>query len=230
MDTKHSKASPRPIRSYVIRSGRLTSSQRSALEEHAKDYLVNYVDSVLPIDFLFENPADTVLEIGFGMGDSLLEMAQQSPEKNFLGIEVHLPGIGKTLQGIANSRLQNLKLINHDAKEVLENCIENDTLARLQIYFPDPWHKKRHNKRRLIQADFVELLVSRLKTGGELHLATDWQPYAEHMLEVLEANKALINAAGEGNYADSSRRPQTKFERRGLKLGHGVWDLIFRKD
>jgi tRNA (guanine-N7-)-methyltransferase len=229
METNQSKSGPRPIRSFVIRSGRLTSSQRKAMEAYGKDYLIDYQDAPLPIAHVFANQADTVLEIGFGMGDSLLEMAQQSPDKNFLGIEVHLPGIGKVLQGIANAGLQNLQLINYDAKEVLENCIENESFTRIQIYFPDPWHKKRHNKRRLIQPDFVELLMSKLKPAGELHLATDWQPYAEHMLEVLDSNNGLKNSAGAGNYADASQRVQTKFERRGLKLGHGVWDLIFVK-
>ena len=217
----------RPIRSYVIRAGRLTTSQQKALETYSADYVVDYKPEPLETESLFGNAQPVIVEIGFGMGSSLLTMAKNHPDRNFLGIEVHKPGIGKLLMGIAEDGVANIRVINHDAREVMEHCFVNQSLDGIQIFFPDPWHKKRHNKRRLIQAGFVALLVSRLKPGGMLHLATDWQPYAEQMLEVLEANPALINSAGAGNYATPGDRPTTQFEQRGRKLGHGVWDLRF---
>ena len=219
----------RPIRSYVIRGGRLTTSQQKALETHSADYVVDYKPEPLDTGSLFGNDHPVIIEIGFGMGDSLLTMAKNHPDRNFLGIEVHKPGIGKLLLGIAADDITNIRVINHDAREVMEQCCVDQSLDGIQIFFPDPWHKKRHNKRRLIQAGFVELLVSRLKSGGMLHLATDWEPYAEQMLAVLEANPALINSAGTGNYATPGDRPTTKFEQRGRKLGHGVWDLRFTR-
>ncbi|MEZ5490023.1 MAG: tRNA (guanosine(46)-N7)-methyltransferase TrmB [Gammaproteobacteria bacterium] len=219
----------RPIRSYVIRGGRLTTSQQKALETLSADYVVDFRPEPLDKESLFGNAHPVIVEIGFGMGDSLLAMAKNHPERNFLGIEVHKPGIGKLLLGIASDDIANIRVINHDAREVIERCFVNQSLDGIQIFFPDPWHKKRHNKRRLIQAGFVELLVSRLKAGGKLHLATDWEPYAEQMLEVLEANQALINSAGPGNFATPGDRPTTKFEQRGRKLGHGVWDLHFTR-
>ena len=164
------------------------------------------------------------------MGDSLLELARQNPDANFIGIDVHRPGVGKLLHGVVEHKLGNIKIICHDAKEVLENCFEVDSIDRLLIFFPDPWPKKRHNKRRLVQADFIDCVSQRLKTGGEIHLATDWQAYAEQMMEVLECNKNLSNVCGNNSYWSASDRPVTKFERRGTKLGHGVWDLLFRKD
>lgn len=219
----------RPIRSYVIRGGRLTTSQQKALEAHSADYVVDFKPEPLNTESLFGNAHPVIVEIGFGMGDSLLTMAKNHPDRNFLGIEVHKPGIGKLLLGIAGDGVANIRIINHDAREVIGRCFVNRSLDGIQVFFPDPWHKKRHNKRRLIQAGFVELLASRLKPGGMLHLATDWEPYAGQMLEVLEANPALINSAGTGNYATPGDRPTTKFEKRGRKLGHGVWDLHFTR-
>jgi tRNA (guanine-N7-)-methyltransferase len=219
----------RPVRSYVIRSGRLTTAQSQALENHADDFVIDYRPEPIDLARLFGNQHDTIVEIGFGMGDSLLEMAVAHPERNYIGVEVHRPGIGKLLLGINREKLANLRIINHDAREVMEHCFQDRSLAGVQIFFPDPWHKKRHHKRRLIQPDFIRLLVNKLRAGGRLHLATDWQPYAEQMLEVLEDEPDLINLAGPGNFSATGERPPTRFEKRGRKLGHGVWDLQFSR-
>ena len=221
--------SKRPVRSYVIRSGRLTESQRKAIESYWDDYVIEFNNQALDLNSLFPQLAPVSLEIGFGMGSSLLTMAHQEPDKNFLGIEVHRPGIGKVLHEIESLGLKNLKLICHDATEVIEQNILDNSLERILILFPDPWPKKRHNKRRLVQTEFVEKLTSKLQPEGLLHLATDWQPYAEQMLEVLEASANLINHNGAGCYWQNPERPPTKFEARGKRLGHGVWDLLYRK-
>jgi tRNA (guanine-N7-)-methyltransferase len=163
------------------------------------------------------------------MGDSLLEMAQQDPTANFLGIEVHRPGVGKLLHGITEHQVKNLKIICHDATEVIADCFPEQSIDNILVFFPDPWPKKRHHKRRIIQPGFVSLLSSRLKQGGHLHLATDWEQYAEHMMEVLEQETTLSNAFGKGKYYEDPARPQTKFENRGRRLGHGVWDLLFKR-
>ena len=220
----------RPIRSYVIRSGRLTDSQRHALDNYAQDYLIEFDGGLLKLDHLFPRDSRLIVEIGFGMGDSLLEMAKQDPDSNFLGIEVHPPGVGKLLQGIANEKLSNLKIVCHDAKDVIEHCIEDGAIEKILIFFPDPWPKKRHNKRRLVQTEFIEMILTKLKVDGEVHLATDWQAYAEHMMEVMQGIEGLRNANGDNNYWPSPDRPTTKFENRGIRLGHGVWDLLFRKN
>jgi tRNA (guanine-N7-)-methyltransferase len=179
---------------------------------------------------VFGRRAETVLEIGFGMGHSLVAMAAAAPDKNFIGIEVHGPGIGACLLEAESRGVDNLRLYQHDAVEVLRDSIAADSLATVQIFFPDPWHKKRHHKRRLIQPEFVELLRSRLQLGGILHLATDWQPYAEHILEVLSKASNWRNLAGEKGYVPRPlERPLTKFEQRGERLGHGVWDLKFER-
>ena len=219
----------RPIRSFVIRGGRLTDSQRKAIETYWQEYVIDFHGQQLDVDALFERPAPLTIEIGFGMGDSLLEMAANSPEQNFLGIEVHKPGVGKLLHGIAERGLTNLRVICHDAKEVLTQGLADASVQRILIFFPDPWHKKRHNKRRLVQPEFISQLTDKLASGGRLHLATDWEPYAEHMLEVLEADPVLINSNGEGQFWAAPERPETKFERRGQRLGHGVWDLLYHK-
>tara|TARA_B110000858_G_scaffold198464_1_gene265337 strand:- start:4466 stop:5179 length:714 start_codon:yes stop_codon:yes gene_type:complete len=223
-----SEEDKRPIRSYVIRSGRLTDSQRKAIESYWGKYVIEFNNTPLDPSSLFEKPQKLTVEIGFGMGDSLLEMAKQSPDQNFLGIEVHQPGVGKLLNGIAENQLTNIKLICHDAREILETGLPDHCIDRLLLFFPDPWHKKRHNKRRLVQAEFIELLLKKLNTAAELHFATDWQAYAEHMMEVLEANPCLENTLGAKNYWPEPDRPVTKFEKRGQRLGHGVWDLRFR--
>ena len=214
----------------MIRSGRLTDSQRKAIDQHWRSYVVEYRPELLPLNSLFTAENPLIVEIGFGMGDSLLELAQQIPDANFIGIDVHRPGVGKLLHGIAEHKLSNLKIICHDAKEVLEHCFETDSIDRLLVFFPDPWPKKRHHKRRLIQPDFIDCVSRRLKPGGEIHLATDWQDYLEQMVEVLESNKALSNAFGNNSYWTASDRPVTKFERRGKQLGHDVWDLLYRKN
>ena len=221
--------SKRPIRSYVIRSGRLTTSQRKALEDYWKLYVLEFQNKIFELDSIFEQSNNLVVEIGFGMGDSLLEMAATNPQQNYLGIEVHKPGIGKLLHGVASDDLRNIKIVCHDAREVLSSCLLDNSIQQVQIFFPDPWPKKRHTKRRLIQAEFIQLLVGKLKAGGTIHLATDWQAYAEHMMEVLQSNNQLQNCEGEDCYWANPKRPGTKFENRGRKLGHGVWDLLFTK-
>jgi len=219
----------RPIRSFVVRSGRLTPSQQQALEDWWPVYGLEDTRGPLDAEAVFGRHAPLVFEIGFGMGDSLAEQAQCHPEKDFIGVEVHRPGVGKLLREIHQRELHNLRIYCHDATEVLQHCIADNSLDTVQIFFPDPWHKKRHHKRRLIQQELVQRLVTKLAEGGRLHLATDWQNYAEHMMEVLSANNSLVNTAGPGNYATDTDRPVTKFQRRGQRLGHGVWDLLFEK-
>lgn len=228
--SKNNSEQLRPIRSYVIRSGRLTDSQRKALENYSQQHVIEYLGEPIQLDSVFPKKSRLVVEIGFGMGDSLLEMARLNPDSNFIGIEVHLPGVGKLLHGIVEHKLSNLKIICHDAKDVFEHCFADESIDRLQIFFPDPWPKKRHNKRRLIQTDFIEQLLAKLKPGAEIHLATDWQAYAEHMMEVMEGIPGLRNVNGSNTYWADPDRPDTKFERRGKRLGHGVWDLLFGKD
>ena len=218
----------RSIRSYVVRAGRMGPGQVRALTELGPKFLLPFTPT--PHDFAvsFGRQAPQVLEIGFGMGDATAQIAQTLPDVDFIGIEVHTPGVGALLKRIGELDLHNLRLIQHDAVEVLEHMVAPNSLAGVHVFFPDPWHKKKHNKRRLIQPTFVRLLVSRLAPGAYLHGATDWQPYAEQMLEVLTAEPGLLNTA-EGFAAKPWYRPLTKFENRGLKLGHGVWDLVFRK-
>ena len=220
----------RKVRSFVLREGRLTKGQERALEELWPRFGVEYAAQPLDAAALFGRKAPLVLEIGYGMGASLLAMAQAEPEKNFLGIEVHTPGVGALLMGIEEKSLGNLRTLRHDAVEVLERMIPDGSLERVQLYFPDPWHKKRHHKRRIVQPAFVALLARKLGPGGLLHFATDWQGYAEWMLEVLRAEPALANLSATGDYVPQPAwRPGTKFEARGERLGHGTWDLLFRR-
>ena len=221
--------SRRPVRSFVIRSGRLTDSQRKAIDNHWDDYVVPFDSTSSNWSEKFQCVQPLTVEIGFGMGDSLLQMASEQPETNFLGIEVHKAGVGKLLNGISKLGLTNIRLICHDAVEVVKHAIEPESVDRFLIFFPDPWHKKRHHKRRIIQPEFVSLLSNRLQVNGCLHLATDWQPYAEHMVEVLDGEPTIRNAVSEGVYWESPERPVTKFEQRGKRLGHGVWDLLYSK-
>lgn len=217
------------IRSYVVRAGRMTEGQRAAFEKYWPVYGLSLYQGQLDADTTFGREAPRVLEIGFGMGDSLLTMLQAEPDKDFIGIEVHPPGVGRLINNTGKLALPNLRVYLADANDVLADCIADHSLDRVQIYFPDPWHKKKHNKRRLIQTAFVEQLRDKLKLGGMLHFATDWQPYAEHMLEIMEAVSGLENVAGTGHYAPRpDYRPTTKFEQRGERLGHGVWDLLFQ--
>ena len=220
----------RPIRSFVLRHGRMTAAQRRAYDTGWERFGIDFTGRPLDFDALFGRPGPRVLEIGFGMGHSLAEMAAAAPDSNFLGIEVHRPGVGKLLHLVQEQGLTNVRVLCHDAVEVLRDGIEPGSLDTLQVFFPDPWHKKRHHKRRLIQPPFVELAASRLRPGGRLHLATDWENYAEQMLEVLSACPLLENTVAGGGYAPRpAHRPLTKFEQRGERLGHGVWDLVFQK-
>ena len=220
----------RRIRSYVLRPGRMTPVQKQALEAHWTRWGLEYEGGVLTADAVFGRPGSVVLEIGFGMGQSLLAMAEASPDTHFIGIEVHKPGVGKLLHSMESRGVENIRVYRHDAVEVLRDCIADASLDTVQIFFPDPWHKKRHNKRRLIQPAFVAQLVRKLKVGAILHLATDWEDYARYMMDVLGATEGLTNTVGTGQYAPRpEHRPLTKFELRGERLGHGVWDLIFAR-
>lgn len=183
------------------------------------------------LDSAFPDPAaPLILEIGFGMGDSLLEMAERYPEQNFIGVEVHVPGVGRLVNEASKRGLHNLRVFCADANDVLSDCIPDNSLTRLQLYFPDPWHKSRHHKRRIVQPAFLDLVASKLKNGGTLHMATDWRPYAEAMMETGSLCEYLQNTAGSQQYSPRpDYRPETKFERRGQLLGHGVWDLLFYK-
>ncbi len=216
------------IRSFVTRAGRLSTAQARAIETLGPQFCLPYAKAPLDFGQCFGRGAPTILEIGFGMGETTAKIAAGMPHKNFLGVEVHTPGVGSLLKLIGEQALNNLRLIQHDAFEVLTHMIAPASLAGVHVFFPDPWHKARHNKRRLIQAPLVGLLASRIAPGGYLHCATDWEEYAEQMLEVLSAETALHNTA-EAYAPRPEYRPVTKFENRGLKLGHGVWDLVFSK-
>jgi len=216
------------IRSFVTRAGRLSIAQARALETLGPQFLLPYQKNLLDAEQAYGRKAPLVLEIGFGMGDTTAHIAKAMPEKDFLGVEVHTPGVGSLLKQIGEQGITNLRLIQHDAVEVINEMIAPGSLAGVHVFFPDPWHKARHNKRRLIQPPFVKLLAERLAPGGYLHCATDWENYAEQMLEVLSAETSLQNTA-EAYAPQPAYRPLTKFENRGLKLGHGVWDLVFTK-
>jgi tRNA (guanine-N7-)-methyltransferase len=230
MSENQSPTAPRrrAIRSFVIRAGRMTPGQRRALDELWPAWGVDFTPEPVDSPQLFGNQNPLTVEIGFGMGDSLLELAKLAPERNFLGIEVHEPGVGRLLMNAREAGLTNLRVSRHDAVEVLKFQVPDHSVDRILIFFPDPWHKKRHNKRRLIQTDFVGLLARKLRPGGRLHLATDWEHYAEQMLEVVSASSAFENLDPDGGFSPRpGDRPVTKFERRGHRLGHGTWDLLF---
>jgi len=218
----------RSIRSFVVRAGRMGPGQVRALADLGPRFVLPFAAQRTDFDAVFGRTAPRVLEIGFGMGDATAAIAQALPGTDFIGVEVHTPGVGALLKRIGELGLTNLRLIQHDAVEVLDHMIAPGSLAGVHVFFPDPWHKKKHNKRRLIQPEFVRQLASRIAPGGYLHCATDWQPYAEQMLEVLAAEPSLRNTAA-GYAPKPDYRPLTKFENRGLKLGHGVWDLVFVK-
>jgi len=215
----------RKIRSFVKREGRMSKRQTSAINRLFPIYGIAFNEQPLNFETLFERQADTVLEIGFGMGDSLAQMASENPRLNYIGIEVHRPGVGSLLASIEENQIDNIRIINHDAVEVLQQAIPNQSLDAIQIFFPDPWPKKRHYKRRLIQAPFVELLAKKLKSNGRLHLATDWKNYAEWIKEIMSASPDFSKLPDDTPH----QRPTTKFEKRGMDLGHGVWDMIYAR-
>ncbi|ASQ46944.1 tRNA (guanosine(46)-N7)-methyltransferase TrmB [Legionella clemsonensis] len=220
----------RTIKSFVLRGGRISNRQQYALEHWLKDYELPVTNQPWDLVQIFGRDAETIVEIGFGMGASLLTMAEQYPERNFVGIEVHKAGIGSLTADIHEKGIKNIRLATHDAVEVFKHSLAKDSLAGLQIFFPDPWPKKRHHKRRLIQPEFIKVVLERIKTGGFIHCATDWQEYAEHMLNVLSNEPALQNIQKDGGFSPRPEtRPLTKFEQRGNKLGHNVWDLIYKK-
>jgi tRNA (guanine-N7-)-methyltransferase len=217
----------RTVKSFVLRQGRVSNAQQRAWDTLFPRFGVAFSDSLLDARSVFGRSAPLIVEIGSGMGETSITIAKAHPENDYVAIEVHLPGVGSLLKSIDEEGLGNLRVIRHDAVDVLEKMIPDASLAGLHIFFPDPWPKKRHNKRRIIQPPLVALMARKLAPGGYIHLATDWQAYAEHMLEVLSAEPSLENSAKD--YAPRpAYRPQTKFEARGLKLGHGVWDLVFR--
>lgn len=227
-DDPEARFSSRSIRSFVLRQGRMSVAQQRHLEETLPKVGIPYRIAPLDLDAAFGRDAPKLVEIGFGMGETTARIAAAQPDKDFLGIEVHGPGVGSLCKLIADNGLSNLRIMQHDAVEVLRDMIPEGTLAGVHVFFPDPWRKKRHHKRRIIQPDFVALIASRLAPGGYLHCATDWEEYAHWMMEVLAAEPALENTA-EGFAPRPDYRPLTKFENRGLKLGHGVWDLVFRR-
>lgn len=222
------EAHRRTIRSYVKRAGRTTEGQARALADLGPRFVLPYQEGLLNFDATFGRAAPTVLEIGFGMGDATAKIAKALPDTNFIGCEVHEPGVGALLKHMGDLQIDNIRIVAHDAVQVLQHMIPPGSLAGVHIFFPDPWHKKKHNKRRLIQAPFVETLITHLAPGGYIHCATDWEPYAQQMLAVLSANEQLRNTA-DGYAPKPAYRPLTKFENRGLKLGHGVWDLVFTR-
>jgi len=220
----------RRIRSFVLREGRMTPAQQRAFDTLWSRYGLDYRSARRDFDASFGRSAARVLVIGFGNGEALAWASEHDPDRDFIGVEVHGPGVGRLMNTLASRDARNVRLYKHDAVEVLEHEVAPAALAEVRIWFPDPWHKKRHHKRRLIQPGFIELLASRMAPNGLLHLATDWQEYAEHMQEVMEAAPGWHNQSGSGQYAEKpASRIETHFERRGLKLGHGVWDLLYRR-
>ncbi|MDO5059657.1 MAG: tRNA (guanosine(46)-N7)-methyltransferase TrmB [Neisseria sp.] len=218
----------RGIRSFVLRQGHMTAAQQRAIDTMWPQFGADYQDTPADLTALFGRSNPKVLEIGFGMGTATAEIAKRLPEKDFLAIDVHGPGVGNLLKLIEEENIGNIRVMRHDAVEVVDNMLSDGSLDGIHIFFPDPWHKKRHNKRRLIQTPFVARLLPKLKSGGYIHLATDWEEYAVQMLEVLSGFAELENTAAD--YAPTpDYRPETKFEARGKRLGHGVWDLVFIK-
>jgi tRNA (guanine-N7-)-methyltransferase len=220
----------RRIRSFVRREGRLTPGQQHAMDQLFPRFGIETGEEQLDLDAIFGRTAPRILEIGFGNGETLAEIAHNHPDNDYLGIEVHRPGVGHLLMKIEERGLTNLRVMSEDAVEILEKQIPDNSLDALYLFFPDPWHKKKHHKRRQVQAAWAQLVRRKLKTGGRLHMATDWENYAKHMLTVLNAAEGFRNTSATGDYVTKpDYRPETKFERRGLRLGHGVWDLVFEK-
>jgi tRNA (guanine-N7-)-methyltransferase len=229
-EVKEEQPHLRKIRSFVLREGRVTNAQERALKEFWPLWGLDYQEEKISIKEIFKNDNPTTVEIGFGMGKSLIEMAKADPNRNFIGIEVHKPGVGAILAGINDANINNIRVIRHDAVEVLQNMLEDNSIDRLQLYFPDPWHKARHHKRRIVKQEFLDIILPKLTVGGVIHMATDWEDYANQMLEVLTADTRLSNLSKDNTFVPRpDYRPMTKFEQRGIKLGHGVWDLLFTK-
>lgn len=220
----------RKVRSFVKREGRLTKGQALALEKYWKEMGLNHENGVIDPVALFGNNNPVVLEIGFGMGKSLVEMAKNDPETNYIGVEVHRPGVGACIALAKEQEVTNLKVYEHDAIEVLADCIKDQSLSTVQLFFPDPWHKKKHHKRRIVKPEFVESIRQKLVIGGVFHMATDWENYAECMLEDMQSSPGYANLSETNDYVPRpDSRPLTKFENRGQRLGHGVWDLQFKR-
>ncbi len=218
----------RRIRSFVRRQGRMTDLQQRALEEQWPRFGLEPGNELLDLDAIFGRSAPRILEIGFGMGDSLAEMANTHPENDYIGIEVHRPGVGRLMDRLNEQGNENVRIFCHDAIEILEKQIPDESLDRVLLFFPDPWHKKRHNKRRIVNAAFIEMVRRVLKSGGVFHMATDWQDYAEWMMHEMNQASGFENMAGPDQYSERpDYRPVTKFEKRGHRLGHGIWDLLF---
>ncbi len=220
----------RRIRSFVRREGRLTPGQQRAMEVLFPRFGIEAGEDMLDLDATFERSAPRILEIGFGNGETLAEIAKNHPDNDYLGIEVHRPGVGHLLQRIEEQGITNLRVMSEDAVEIMEKQIPDGSLDALYLFFPDPWHKKKHHKRRQVNPAWAQLVRRKLKLGGRLHMATDWENYAEQMRDVLNAAEGFRNTSTTGDYVSKpDYRPETKFERRGLRLGHGVWDLVFEK-
>ncbi|PKM23211.1 MAG: tRNA (guanosine(46)-N7)-methyltransferase TrmB [Gammaproteobacteria bacterium HGW-Gammaproteobacteria-14] len=220
----------RRVRSFVLREGRLTAGQQKALDSLWPRFGLERGAGLLDPQVVFGRDAPRVLEIGYGMGHSLVQMAGAEPDKDFIGIEVHRPGVGALLMATDEMGISNLRSYCDDAVDILELCIPDASLTRVQLYFPDPWHKKKHHKRRIVQSAWVQLVQRKLAPGGVLHMATDWENYALHMHEVMQTEKGWENLAGDKAFIERPEwRPETKFERRGARLGHGVWDLLYKK-
>lgn len=221
----------RRIRSFALRTGRMTEGQQKSYDQGWQKFGLNVADGLINTDVVFERTgAPLVFEVGFGMGQSVAEMAIAEPDHNFVGVEVHTPGVAKLMMLCLDSDISNVRIYEHDAIDVLAQCIPKASIDRFQLYFPDPWHKNKHHKRRIVQTSFLDILAEYIKTGGVMHFATDWQNYAEHMMKVVSKHDCFENVAGAQKYSPRPDwRPYTKFERRGHRLGHGVWDLIFTR-
>ncbi|KGQ32832.1 tRNA (guanine-N7)-methyltransferase [Gallibacterium genomosp. 2] len=220
----------RKVRSFVLRTGRLSDAQKRAMNDNWSEFGLEHQADQFDFKKIFDNDQPVILEIGFGMGSSLVEMAKQNPNNNYIGIEVHTPGIGACIAYALEQQVRNLRVICHDAIEILQDNIPDQSLSGLQLFFPDPWHKAKHHKRRIVQPQFLKLVMQKLKTGGFIHMATDWENYAEQMLEVLRQEQGLTNTSATNDFIPRPDfRPLTKFEQRGHRLGHGVWDLYFVK-
>ncbi len=220
----------RPVRSFVLREGRITPAQQRAFDEHWSRFGIDYNAQVLDLDAVFGRHAPRVMEIGFGNGEVLAWAAKHDQKRDYIGVEVHRPGVGRLMNALSRLDARNVRIFRHDAVEVLQHALAENSLDEVRVWFPDPWPKKRHHKRRLVQPGFVDLLARRLRPGGRLHLATDWDEYAQHMLDVVENARGWRNEIGPGRYADRPAwRVETHFERRGKRLGHAVHDLLFLK-